>query len=245
MAVTPGSASKLNAIKGITRIMSVSAAEVEALGVKVLAAGILLKFADGKLYLTDGVTAVNALTPIVDTAVQPISGAAKTALDTTFAGGSYAAAAGGMVVLETGAKINDAQLNVVADGKIVASYLADFYDGASNKIKLESIPDSVRLGFEFVENITARDALDAEQKKKLVLVVDASDDATVNAGSAVYAWTGTEWTKVSEFESLDLDIDALTPSYKNVQAAGAVMYDHAVVLEAPTLTELNALLAAE
>lgn len=38
----------------------------------------------------------------------------------------------------------------------------------------------------------------------LVLVTDASADATVAGGAASYFWDGATWTKVTEFESLDV-----------------------------------------
>ena len=42
---------------------------------------------------------------------------------------------------------------------------------------------------------------------------------------------------MSEVESLDLDIASIETSTKNVEAANAVMYDHPIVLTAPTLEQ--------
>ena len=54
-----------------------------------------------------------------------------------------------------------------------------------------------------VADIAARDAL-TPAGNLLVLVTDASADATVAGGAASYFWDGATWTKVTEFESLDV-----------------------------------------
>ena len=54
-----------------------------------------------------------------------------------------------------------------------------------------------------VATITARDAL-TPAGNLLVLVTDATGDATVASGAASYFWDGAVWTKVTEFESLDV-----------------------------------------
>lgn len=64
---------------------------------------------------------------------------------------------------------------------------------------------SAQSNFEVVADIAARDAL-TPASSVLVLVTDASADATVDSGAAMYAWDGTAWSKVTEFESLDVNI---------------------------------------
>lgn len=58
---------------------------------------------------------------------------------------------------------------------------------------------------EFAANIAARDAL-ALTKSVFVYVADATADATVTAGAAMYLYDygGETWHKVTEYESLDL-----------------------------------------
>ncbi len=52
MPVTPGSATKINRVNGVAKVVPVTAAEVSTtLKDKVFESGVLLKFADGKLYL--------------------------------------------------------------------------------------------------------------------------------------------------------------------------------------------------
>ena len=60
---------------------------------------------------------------------------------------------------------------------------------------------------EIVANIAARDALSLSANA-MVLVLDASADSTVKAGGATYAYShsDTSWTKISEAESLDLNL---------------------------------------
>lgn len=249
MAVTPGSAAKINKISGVAKVVSVTAEEVStSLVEKVFEKGILLQFEDGKIYITDGVTKLSELTPMIDST---LTEAEKGALEAAFSTGSYVAAAGGVVVHGAGGKIDDASLNVVADGKIVDSYLSAFY--ADGKIKLESLPDTVRAGVAYFATYAKliSDATD-ETKKGLAFVIDATDDPSgqVKTGSAMYAWDASlkegtgDWLKIAEHESLDIDVESLTPNYENVQAAGAVMYDHTVMLDAPTLTELSTLIDA-
>jgi hypothetical protein len=83
-----------------------------------------------------------------------------------------------------------------------------------------------------------------ENKRGLCFVIDATDDPSgkVVAGAAMYSWQNNAWLKIAEHESLDIDVAALEPTYANVQAAGAIMYDHTLMMEAPTLTQLSALL---
>lgn len=63
-------------------------------------------------------------------------------------------------------------------------------------------------GIEIVADITTRDAL-APTTNTMVLVLDASDDATVNSGSATYIYrvSSLSWIKIAEYESMDLILD--------------------------------------
>lgn len=56
----------------------------------------------------------------------------------------------------------------------------------------------------YVADIAARDTL--TEKGGLVIVVDASADASVTAGTAGYSWDGSAWTKVFESESMDVSL---------------------------------------
>lgn len=59
----------------------------------------------------------------------------------------------------------------------------------------------------FADTITARDALSPEDGEQ-VLVLDASGDATVASGSALYVWrqSNTSWIKLTEYESMDVTV---------------------------------------
>lgn len=54
-----------------------------------------------------------------------------------------------------------------------------------------------------VNDIAARDALDKSEGLR-VHVLDATGDPTVTTGWAEYMWTGTEWKKTAEKESIDV-----------------------------------------
>lgn len=244
MPITPGSSSKLNTVKGVSSMLFTTSSEETSLATKVLPAGILVKKSDGKVYLTDGTKTLANLDPLVD---QILTSVEKTALSTALSTGTYVAAAGGVVVHGANGKIDDGSLNVVSSGKIVESYLSDYIDPTTHKVLLTALPDTVRAGVTYVADITARDALSAEQKKSLAFVIDATDDTTVTQGAAMYGWNATAndgagaWVKIAEVESLDIDVAAIRCDYTNVQAAGAVMYDHTVFLEAPTAAQFVAL----
>ena len=240
MPITPGSSAKLNTVKGVSSILFTTASEESSLSNKVLPAGILVKKSDGKVYLTDGTSTLDDIPVLID---QVLTEAEKTALSTALGTGTYVAAAGGVVVHDANGKIDDGSLNVVDDGKIVESYLSDYIDPDTHKVLLSALPDTVRAGVTYVADIDARDALSDEQKKSLAFVIDATDDPTVTRGAAMYGWDATAeygsgaWVKIAEVESLDIDVAAIQCDYTNVQAAGAVMYDHTVFLEAPTASE--------
>lgn len=87
---------------------------------------------------------------------------------------------------------------------------------------------------EVVADITARDALNPT-KNIAALVLNATGDVTVAAGSAMYVWVqaNTAWTKISEFESLDLTLTWAsitgkpTSSVANIDDAVAKRHTHA------------------
>ena len=58
---------------------------------------------------------------------------------------------------------------------------------------------------EIVADITARNLLAAQDRNLVVMVLDATGDATVKAGAALYAFRNSDnsWTKVVEYEGMD------------------------------------------
>ena len=246
MPVTPGSSSKLNTVRGVSAMLVTTAAEEISLATKVLPANILVKKSDDKIYITDGIKTLANIDPLTD---QVLTAAEKTALSTALGTGTYVAAAGGVVVHDATGKIDDGSLNLVDNGKLVESYLSEYIDTTTHKVLLSALPDTVRAGVTYVADITARDALSAEQKKSLAFVIDATADTTVTQGAAMYAWDASQnsgagaWVKIAEVESLDIDVAAIECSYTNMQAGGAVMYDHELEI-GMTATELGALLDA-
>lgn len=264
---TPGAANKVNRLAGISKIVNVTAADVAdgAYGLKVFEAGILLKFANGKVYLSDGVTALKNLQPLID---QALTEAEKAGLAAAYSTGSYVRAASGVVQHDATGQIADDSIKAVeqwdSDGagtmvaNIKESYLQKYIDPSTHKVRLEYLPDTVRAGVSYVANIAARDALvtnNDERLRGLVFVIDASADTNTTAGAAMYAYvdnpeyTGEEdqthpakvWEKIAEVESLDIDVSDIECSYENMQARGAVLYNHTVVMTPPSLTDLAAL----
>ena len=250
MPITPGSSAKLNTVRGVSSVMVTTAAEESSLGNKVLPANILVKKSDGKVYLSDGTSDLDNIPVLVD---QVLNSVEKTVLTNALGTGSYARAANGIVVHDGTGKISDDSLNVVSSGKIVESYLSQYIDTTTHKVRVDALPDSARAGVKYVANYAALASFTAEEKKSLAFVLDATDDPSgaVTSGAAMYAWTEDPtspgsyvWLKIGEQESLDIDVANIECSYTNMQARGAVLYDHTVFLDAPTATQFVALYEA-
>lgn len=261
MPVTPGSSNRVNAIAGIAKVVKVTSAELEGdIGNRVFEAGILIQLPNLKYVMTDGTTALKSLLPIID---QRLTETEKAALSAAYSTGAYLRSANGVVQHDSTGTVDDSSfkfisvetVNGVADTHVIKdAYLTKYIDPTTNLVRLSALPSSVRAGVSFVADIAARDALadDGEEKLGLVWVLNASGDATVEKPMAAYIWidnpeyTGEGdvthdpkvWRKVAEDDSMDIDIAALTPDYGNVQAAGAVMYDHTIMMTAPSLTDL-------
>jgi hypothetical protein len=74
-----------------------------------------------------------------------------------------------------------------------------------------------------VADITARNALAGMSVGDIAYVVDASADATVTSGWAVYMWQGAAWSKISEQESIDVVQGGTDLSYTPSAANGIVV----------------------
>lgn len=91
------------------------------------------------------------------------------------------------------------------------------------------------------DNIAARNSIAAPKDAQQVLVIDATADDTVDAGAATYVYRAAtaEWVKISEAESLDLEITwaALTGKPNStpalIDAAVAAAHSH------PNMTQLG------
>lgn len=104
---------------------------------------------------------------------------------------------------------NTAMINALADARVTA--------GLANLNALE-----------IVANIAARNALAGNNRNQMVLVIDATGDATVAAGSALYAFRNSDdtWLKLTEYESLDVVVQWTNISGK--PASAAALIDEAV-----------------
>ena len=79
-------------------------------------------------------------------------------------------------------------------------------DGTTVQAFLDSLPAGGGAGAKVVADITARDAL-TPTEGLIAYVVDATGDSTVKSGGASYIYDGSNWIKISEFESMDMIID--------------------------------------
>lgn len=115
-----------------------------------------------------------------------------------------------------GTLVGDAIYAVATGASAIELYITN-NDGSLarriiNEADVQALIDAATIAagssFVIVADITERDALGLTDNK-LVLVLDASADVTVGAGSALYAWrqSTTSFIKVSEFESLDITVN--------------------------------------
>jgi len=97
---------------------------------------------------------------------------------------------------------------------------------------------------EVVADITARDALSLTANAQ-VLVIDATDDSTVDAGAATYVWNNdnSTYTKITEHESLDVIINWTdvvgrpSSSVADIDDAVARKHSHANKTQLDLITE--------
>ena len=77
---------------------------------------------------------------------------------------------------------------------------------ATGVVPLSQIPDEAKRTSTTVADITARDALTGVDvwEGRICHVVDATADATVTSSAATYIRTGVTWTKITEWESMDI-----------------------------------------
>ena len=74
-----------------------------------------------------------------------------------------------------------------------------------------------------VPNITARNALTGLTVGDRVFVIDATGDATVSSGWAIYVWRGSAFTKVAEQEGLDVVVGSANLSYTASPTQGVIV----------------------
>lgn len=74
-----------------------------------------------------------------------------------------------------------------------------------------------------VANIAARNALTGLSVGDRVFVADATADATVGSGWAIYVWRGSSFTKVAEQEGLDVVVGGTNLSYTASPTQGVVV----------------------
>lgn len=91
-----------------------------------------------------------------------------------------------------------------------------------------------------VADIAARNALTNVTIGDRVFVVDASADATVDAGWAIYVWRGAAWTKVAEEEGLDVVAGGANLSYTASATQGIVVSSSGTDATIPATNGTNA-----
>lgn len=91
-----------------------------------------------------------------------------------------------------------------------------------------------------VLTIAARNALVGLSIGDRVFVADATADATVGAGWAIYTWRGAGWTKVAEQEGLDVIVGGANLSYTAAPSIGTVVSSTGTSATIPAADVTNA-----
>lgn len=91
-----------------------------------------------------------------------------------------------------------------------------------------------------VADIAARNALTGVTTGDISFVVDATGDATVATGWAVYMWQGAAWAKISEQESIDVVQGGTDLSYTASPTQGVVVSSTGTDATLPVATAVNA-----
>lgn len=74
-------------------------------------------------------------------------------------------------------------------------------------------PHTIATNQDVFANSAAMAAATGQLPGDIAYVVDASGDATVTTGAAMYVWDGTTWKKIAEFESMDFVLaSAISPA---------------------------------
>lgn len=183
--------------------------------------------------VTVGNTTADVRSSIVGTDVDSKITAANNAQTTALQGYADAAAAAAQAAAEATAAAGDtATLNAAkayADAGDTATLNAakSYADGAvSTAIGNLDLSNSAVLA----ADIAARDALELT-KNSFVLVSDATGDATVDAGAALYFYNvaNDTWLKIAEYESLDIVIPNKAILEKFGEVDGELWYNDAPV----------------
>ena len=208
----------LNVLHGISTIWVMDVTTENAYATAVLPAGIIVKKADNKFYLTDGTHTIQRISPIVDQVYTP---AEKSIIQAALSGGTYIPAPNGVVVHNNSGKIDDVSLGIINNGKLKEQYLSDFVEAGI--IRYAKLPDNVKYSFYTVNTYNDLNSLNSEQRKKLIVVKDASSDPNNDVtGSGLYYYDN-GWVSV-------LSISDKSITATDIANAGAVMYDHRVHL---------------
>lgn len=91
-----------------------------------------------------------------------------------------------------------------------------------------------------VADIAARNALGGISSGDSVVVLNATGDATVAAGWAIYMWTGAAWLKTNAQEDLDVVIGGADLSYTPSPTQGVVVSSTGLDATIPAATGTNA-----
>jgi hypothetical protein len=91
-----------------------------------------------------------------------------------------------------------------------------------------------------VANIAARNALTGLTTGDRVFVLDATGDATVGSGWAIYVWRGVGFTKVAEAEGLDVIAGGADLSYTASPTQGVVVSSTGTDATIPAANVTNA-----
>ena len=102
------------------------------------------------------------------------------------------------------------------------------------------VASSVGTTERVVADIAARDALTGLTIGDQVFVTDATGDATVTTGGAIYRWTGAGWNKIFEAEGMDAVSATSNLAYVAGPSSGATTNSNGSGFTIPAVDGTNA-----
>ena len=91
-----------------------------------------------------------------------------------------------------------------------------------------------------VADIAARNALTGVTLGDRIMVTDASNDGTVTAGWAIYAWNGVGYTKIASEEGTTIEAGTANLTYQANPTSGVVTSDNGTDATIPAADGTNA-----
>lgn len=214
MSVTPGSVTKLNPVIGLSTTLTLTSTDIgdTVKMSKVLPKGVLVSFPNGNIALTDGITALNALKPIVNMQELTDHGAAVEAATIASINATRDAALSTMT---------DAKNNVVAIAQAAADNVSSGNEAAAAAV--EAAASATQSASQAETSATSAVAAESTVTTKAAVASTAADNAEISATSAMESATAAaESAEAAALSETNAATSATAAAESEASVAGAV-----------------------